>query len=168
MISLNDIRWAAGFLEGEGNFGFYSKHLRVAATQVQKEPLERLKRMFGGPIKPKHQSKNPRASRAWRWTFSNTKGVSLMMTLYDLMSTKRKAQISAALKAWKSIPRRPQYRTHCPKGHTYSVSNTYARKNGGRLCRKCCAERNRNQINKHRLRERVHSESQLNLSFLNN
>ena len=32
-------------------------------------------------------------------------------------------------------------KTHCPQGHEYSVSNTYRKPNGWRVCRKCQYER---------------------------
>lgn len=35
--------------------------------------------------------------------------------------------------AWKQ----QMARTHCPKGHEYSESNTYVRKSGGRMCKEC-------------------------------
>ena len=52
MIQIKDLYWAAGFLEGEGGFGMYGPKnaWSVQAAQVQKEPLERLKSLFGGSI----------------------------------------------------------------------------------------------------------------------
>src|SRR5262249_16159364 len=47
--SSGDLRWAAGFLEGEGSFSCRSS-LQVCATQVQTWPLERLRDLFGGAI----------------------------------------------------------------------------------------------------------------------
>lgn len=33
--------------------------------------------------------------------------------------------------------------THCPQGHGYTPENTYTRKRGGRECKKCTLDRNR-------------------------
>jgi hypothetical protein len=41
-----------------------------------------------------------------------------------------------------SLPALNAKKTHCPKGHMYSESNTYRKVcDGGRICRKCHAER---------------------------
>lgn len=37
-------------------------------------------------------------------------------------------------------------KTHCPKGHGYTPSNTYYQRNGGRLCRTCQANRPRKGV----------------------
>ena len=47
--SLNDLYWSAGFLEGEGAFMKNGTGgIVVTASQVQKEPLDRLYKLFGG------------------------------------------------------------------------------------------------------------------------
>lgn len=48
-ISLVQLGWAAGFLEGEGSFTNGGSPC-VSAGQVQREPLERLSALFGGRI----------------------------------------------------------------------------------------------------------------------
>ena len=40
--------------------------------------------------------------------------------------------------------KRPDFLTHCPKGHEYTEENSYYRPDGdGRMCRTCCKERQR-------------------------
>lgn len=34
-------------------------------------------------------------------------------------------------------------KTHCPQGHSYNSVNTYLDKRGGRICRSCMRQRNR-------------------------
>jgi hypothetical protein len=94
-----DLHWAAGFLEGEGFFGKASsgKGHRVVARQVQREPLERLLAFFGGSIclvKPASM-KRP----IYDWTTSGARARGIMMTLFVLMSPRRKQQIRDALRA---------------------------------------------------------------------
>ncbi|WP_026931183.1 NUMOD4 motif-containing HNH endonuclease [Glycomyces tenuis] len=36
-------------------------------------------------------------------------------------------------------------KTHCPAGHAYTPANTYVNKHGGRECRRCHADRERNR-----------------------
>ena len=93
--SLIDLHWAAGFLEGEGSFQF--PH-RVSASQVQEEPLLRLREMFGGKIGiTKRPESKPNQKDCHSWNTSGSRARGIMMTLYPLMSTKRKEQIKQAL-----------------------------------------------------------------------
>ena len=87
-----DIGWAAGFLEGEGSFRG-SKQERSARVQgVQKDPetLFRLQRLFGGSI-----HKNRQAIHVWHLCGARAAG--LMMTLYPLLSERRKVVIRDVL-----------------------------------------------------------------------
>ena len=147
MISLRKIEWVAGFLEGEGAFqsgGSVRTTPVVSVAQVQREPLERLQELFGGPINMYlRKNKNPNHSDAFRWGMYGGRAAGLMMTLYPLMSPKRKEAIRKAIMAWRS-GRGESYNSHkiqCPKGHPYNDENTYKRLNGSRVCRICsCAQ----------------------------
>lgn len=94
-----ELAWAAGFLEGEGSFNL--KCSRVGAPQVEREPLERLHRLFGGRICPKPvgaaRRLGIRAQDAWYWYVNGPRARGVMLTLYTLLSTKRRAQIRASL-----------------------------------------------------------------------
>lgn len=150
MISLRNIEWVAGFLEGEGSFqcgGPRGTSPVVVASQIQREPLERLQRLFGGPINlylRKH--KNPKYCDASRWGMYGGRAAGLMMTLYPLMSPKRKEQIREALASWRA-GRGEFYnslRTHCMAGHEFTEENTYRPPKfpKHRYCKACAATRN--------------------------
>ena len=102
--------WTAGFLEGEGSFFHslrvgvkkYSGTLTITAPQVQREPLERLTRFFGGRLTLRTRSNVPNASPCFVWVLYGGQAAGLMMTLYPLMSPKRQGQIRTALKKWRS------------------------------------------------------------------
>lgn len=119
-MDIKDLYWAVGFLEGEGNFNYQAKSymmksgklcnkgakypkFAVKASQVQREPLERLQKLFNGsiygPINKKHPNQNPQY--AWQVTGPRARGV--MMTVYSLMSPKRKGQIKYALTQPQSV-----------------------------------------------------------------
>lgn len=49
MITHADLKWVAGFLEGEGCIQAPPAQLGVTANQVQR-PLEELRRLLGGTI----------------------------------------------------------------------------------------------------------------------
>ena len=142
-ISTRDLYWTAGFLDGDGSFLFSkARNLTVQAVQVQRWPLDKLQRMFGGSISIHPYPDRPNWQSVHRWTLSTTKAAGLMMTLYPLMTVYRKGQIKKALDGWKIKETPHQYVTHCPQGHAYSPENTYRYKNM-RQCKICRSEHER-------------------------
>lgn len=94
--TVRDLEWAAGFIEGEGSFP-NMKHPRVCVTQKNLEPLQRLVRLFGGRI---YSVKN----RDWAiWQISGPRARGVMMTLYSLMSKRRRGQIRLMLQKGQPI-----------------------------------------------------------------
>lgn len=104
--------WAAGFLDGEGSFT-YSRGIMVSAEQVDPEPLERLRDMFGGSIYRRgvrvhtterdHQY-NRRPTGTWYACGSRAAGI--MMTLYPLLSRRRQETIERVLGEWRAAKHR--------------------------------------------------------------
>ena len=165
MISLKDIYWAAGFLEGEGSFRSKTSSPEVSAEQVQKQPLERLTEFFGGRIYIKKRSPNPKVQPCWRWSIRSSRAIGLMMTLYALMSPKRKLQIYNGLRNWRSKIPAARYRTHCPKGHPLPTQKAFLGLRGGRRCRKCAKEYREKHRRIHPDRRRSISKSQTSFEF---
>lgn len=99
--STRDIAWAAGFYEGEGscNFATYSQH--VIVSQVEREPLDRLRRLFGGTIRarPGHDYRSYKSRPTNTWAIHGPRARGFLMTIYTLLSAKRKAQIQKVLHA---------------------------------------------------------------------
>ena len=129
MVTPRQLEWAAGFLEGEGSFTVDSG-VRVSAQQVQREPLERLKAMFGGRIR-RITGRNCNG-----WQVSGMTAAGIMMTMYGLMSPRRKKQIAGSLFVWRSKPLPNNLKVACPRGHAYSGHNLL-RVHGRRRCRSC-------------------------------
>lgn len=98
-----DLQWVAGFLEGEGSFYTNPKSATfiVSAGQTQEWPLERLVSLVGGRIY-RQTVQGPNRKPCWQWQLSGVSGAGLAMTLYALMSPRRKEQIHARLALWKS------------------------------------------------------------------
>ena len=111
-VSTIDIAWTAGFLEGEGCFGIErlktrrggeTAIIRLSAGQNQKEPLLRLQALYGGSVLlVKRNTPTFGVAPHYTWRLSTTKSVPLMMTIYALMSPKRREQIERCLNQWKS------------------------------------------------------------------
>jgi hypothetical protein len=87
-----DLYWAAGFLEGEGCFRAADRTEEAYASQVDPEPLYRLQLLFGGRIQLRT---NRRPIYEWQVHGARARGV--MMTLYSLLSARRRGQIRQAL-----------------------------------------------------------------------
>lgn len=100
VFSIKELYWAAGFLEGEGSF--HRNHIglgsteRVNANQVNREPLRRLLNLFGGTLYNKRERRDNRQPIS-AWGIYGARARGAMMTLYLLMSKRRKAQIRKAL-----------------------------------------------------------------------
>ena len=166
MISLNDIHWAAGFIEGEGSFLKPPGKLRIDVHQVQKWPLEKMYNLFGGTMNLHKRPLNSRQSPIWGWSLRGIKARALSMTIYPLMSPKRQYQILSALKFWRQRPPATHLRKHCPRGHAYSPTNTIVSKEGYRRCLKCRMawdEKNRPSKSKRKIRN---SKNQFAFKFL--
>ena len=154
MITTPQLHWAAGFLEGEGCFTFsraprkvgaYENYsMAISAAQVQREPLDRLVSYFGGSLRTYRHKNRPQDQPYWYWHVGSAKAASIMMTLYALMSPKRREAIKNALRVWRTRKHYVGLRTHCPQGHEYTVHNTeldkriYKRGPGfARVCKTC-------------------------------
>jgi hypothetical protein len=105
MIALSELHWAAGFMEGEGSFGFYRNakgpRLMMSCAQVCQEPIERLKALFGGNSRLQEMAA-PRQA-IWKWQVYGVRAAAGMMTLYSLMAPRRKGQIEQALEGWRTV-----------------------------------------------------------------
>ena len=86
--SQRDLAWAAGFLEGEGSFGWNSGG-KIGAVQINQEPVQRMLALFGGALRIYRQQ--PR--RIWEWYATGSRARGIAMTLYPWMSAKRQGQI---------------------------------------------------------------------------
>lgn len=109
--TVTELAWAAGFLEGEGSFkgawtkgnqtrAGYRKTEGVEASQVQREPLERLQKFFGGSIgEYKHAAKvRCKSSVFYKWHISGCRARGVMMTLFMFMSPARQGAIILSLR----------------------------------------------------------------------
>jgi hypothetical protein len=110
-LKVHDLYWAAGFLEGEGWFGWLSQKKgkpAITCPQVQREPLDRLVRIFGANVYlrkgQRRIGKYEINGSMWCWQTSGRKAAAIMMTLYCLMSPKRQKQIHSTLEKWKANP----------------------------------------------------------------
>jgi hypothetical protein len=157
MPSVNELYWAAGFLDGEGCFTIDKNGaLRIHVAQNYRHSLDKLVNIFGGRIYRMDQSHRPNHHHElWQWTLQRqAESSGAMMTLYSLMSPYRQKKIEDILAIWKAWPRKGQRvrerTTHCKNGHEYSIENTYVKPNGARNCRQCLRASNIKAVSKYR------------------
>ena len=107
-LTTPELHWAAGFLDGEGSFGFRMSprkngstigSLTVAAKQVYLPSLEKLQRLFGGGISGYTRYTGHSINS---WALSSARAAAVMMTLYVLLSPYRQGQIRSALSQWRA------------------------------------------------------------------
>lgn len=148
MLTRADLLWTAGFLEGEGSFmadrGTRKQQVKhgvsVAACQVQAWPLMKLKRLVGGSVYPVDRCRKLGQSLYCRWRVSGPTAAGLCMTLYSMMSPRRKRQIRSALQWWGLGSVSHKYKAYCKYGHSFNEENTRHVKysnNLRRVCRTC-------------------------------
>lgn len=109
MITPRELEWAAAFLDGEGCFmgatPKVQKSICVVAVQADPELLYKLERLFGGYVRQQKKVLGLGKKLIWRWYIFGPRAAGIMMTLYPLLSTRRKAKIKDILSTWKLIPR---------------------------------------------------------------
>jgi hypothetical protein len=136
---LGRLMWTAGFLDGEGSFGFYGNMIQVVGVQVERQPLEWLLTMFGGRINRHQRAKpRPRVSESWVWIATGPRAAGIMMTLYAFLSQKRQTQIRTALATWRVRPIYTGARAQCLRGHSFQWKVTASDPRGKRrFCYTC-------------------------------
>ena len=103
-IEMKDLYWCAAFIDGEGSITLSGKTPRVDVSQSDKELLKRLQNFLGGWISNKPRFNKLSKNGCYVWGMSGSRAVGVMMTLYSIMSQKRKRQIEKVLKVWRDTP----------------------------------------------------------------
>jgi len=105
MPTNEDIAWAAGFYEGEGSpqncnsrrLGKGRGSLMAIMPQTNKEPLEKMQRLFGGSLFPTNAYKqNENWNQAFQLCIASTKAKIFFNAIYPYLSEKRRFQILRA------------------------------------------------------------------------
>lgn len=138
MISVKDIAWAAGFIEGEGCFSWHKTTPQVQVAQKGLEPLEKVRSIFGGEITHRKDS------GVSYLQMTSIEAISCMMTIYPLMSPRRQAKIREILETWKRYKHANGiWSRWCRKRlHEMIPENTltYPSRPTNKQCRACKAE----------------------------
>jgi hypothetical protein len=158
-MRIQDIAWAAGFLEGEGYF--YSRaRVSIRAAQVQLEPLEKMRSILGGKVNGPYQPKQPNHRPFYDWQLNGHHAIAAMMTLYTLMSPKRKEAIRVAISKWKVSPGNSRLwiaRGFCKNGHDLTGANYKLYPSGHGQCMQCAREGRKRYYDKNKDKWTIYS-----------
>lgn len=158
-MRVEDIAWAAGFLEGEGCF-YAGNRISVRAAQVQPDPLYRLREILGGNVTGPYKKTQANHRPSYDWGIHGCHAIAVMMTLYTLMSPKRQASIRRAIDKWKAAPGNPKLlvaRGFCKNGHDLTGSNYVVAPSGHGRCRQCGIEGRKRYYDKNKDKWRGYS-----------
>jgi hypothetical protein len=130
------MHWTAGFLEGEACFGAQRKNPYIQVSQKIREPLDKLKGLFGGSICLSHRE----TGSYFIWQLTGKRAAGVMMGVFQLMSERRKVVIERLLRVFAATPIHfNRSKTHCKHGH--DLSTAYRSHDGRRHCRPCVERR---------------------------
>ena len=142
-----EVVWAAGFLEGEGTFGYYRQSKStmgtptVAVGQNDPEPIERLQRVF-----PQFRYVSTHLTSAGNVHHTarcaGAGAAMVMVEVLPYMSTRRSVAIAAALAQFEQDEQvRIRKREFCPHGHRgeFGFRKTGADRQS-RYCKACQRE----------------------------
>lgn len=144
-VTVADIHWLAGFLDGEGCFQFHKNRCVVQVVQKDSWPLLKMQGLVGGRIYQVKNSLNGRMYNALYVTGKRAAG--LMMTVFAILSPRRQTKIAACLASWRLIRLRGKcnIKTHCKNGHELNESTTFMKSDGSsRECSACSKMHKRN------------------------
>ena len=91
MISLSEIAWLAGLLEGEGCFTF-SKGPDVVLKMTDKDVVERAASLMGAKVIAR-DPKNIKWKRTYCASIHGYQAIAWMLTIYPFMGERRKEKI---------------------------------------------------------------------------
>ena len=103
-----ELAWAAGFIDGEGSFHGEKHGLRLHAFNTHRKSVEKLQKLFGGPIKVKTQ--NDETKKHWKtcyvWSVSTLQARDAIKAMLPYFVTKAE-QASIALQLIQAFKRSP-------------------------------------------------------------
>lgn len=111
-----DLAWAAGFFDGEGSVNIKSQGktvvLSVHVAQVDRRPLDKLVRCFGGKVYGPYKSNNPRHSDHYQWVLSSHNAYKFLVKVAPYLVNKREeALIGLEYQQFFETNRRPGVKT---------------------------------------------------------
>jgi hypothetical protein len=100
----DDLRWLAGWLEGEGCFSICRYGPEIAAASTDEDVAREVATLFGVAVSGPHTNGDGNKP-IWRTTLRSTRAADLMRQLLPAMrGQRRRKKIEWVLKRWDSFP----------------------------------------------------------------
>ena len=101
-VTIRDVTWLAGWLEGEGCFRFGCNTPSITATSTDLDVMRKVAGILGGNI---YDRKTPPPRKpSWSTHVGGGWAAGWMMTLLPLMGERRQQKIKDVLSAWRGLP----------------------------------------------------------------
>lgn len=148
-ITVKEIYWLAGLLDGEGCFSETAgarlltgrgPTSLVQLTMTDRDTVQRAAHLLGYPGQLKLIHKKPPRKVQWAFRLVGRRAVGTMMTIYSLMSDRRQARIRELLRHWRLRPWKSHGGDHrtCRCGKSFIVKSKGPNDwTTGRLCHRC-------------------------------
>src|SRR5262245_51776004 len=151
-ITVREIAWLAGLLEGEGSFGlrttrgnghdFYYPQVTLEMTDL--DVVTKVQTLLDAPSVTSRQPRKTNHNPTYVCALYGTRAVALMMTILPFMGARRSHRIQQCLADWKHRYKlSPITPTHCPHGHLFTTHTPGYDKQGWRYCKTCASIRAR-------------------------
>ncbi len=151
MVSIKELHWLAGIMEGEACFGLRGTgksytYPVVELYMTDKDVVDRaISVLEKAGVKVKAGTRsfakyNPKWKLQHAFKLYGTNAVQCMMTLYPLLGIRRQEACAKAISGWKSSKGRDWNKRVdglCRRGHDVTGLDGYTPPNGRLQCRKC-------------------------------
>lgn len=117
-LTVKDIAWVSGLLEGEGCFQQRSDRYcspLIALSMTDKDVMIQAAKILGAHKVIRSRRVTIASKDIYRLTVFGSRAMQWMLTLYPLMGERRKAAIAKIIERWKSSPLSPY-----PERRSYS------------------------------------------------
>jgi len=138
MITTNQIHYVAGLLEGEGCFTYENTPI-IILNMVDMDTVNKVRNIISPKSIIYKEDKGIDRKFQYRIRSHASQAIGWMMTLYPLMSIRRKEEIRKAISRWKDNMQRSVDNSICKHGHSNRILNldfSY-RLNGSKRCKHC-------------------------------
>lgn len=104
MVTVKDIAWIAGILEGEGSFSWQNTP-RIQVASIDFDVINRVGYMINKKIiiKIKSSKSGYNKKKMYYFQANGSEAAQWMMTIYCLMSDRRKEKIKWVLSNWRQM-----------------------------------------------------------------
>jgi len=104
MITLRQIDWVAGILDGEGSFLITKRnnYPKIWLGMTDLDIVQRVRNIMNSSTKIINRKRIPKNKEVYEFHLSGSLAIQWMMTLYPLMSNRRREKIREILSTWKS------------------------------------------------------------------